>query len=323
MIQFNKISIIRFLHNLYRHFVYDEIEIFGSKSDVERMSEEIKCIKRQLDHQKLVNNIIVDSIENKDNTYIDELKYLIDNGYSNFPYKQVKECPLPQCGFDEIRKLPFVYHGDKKMYFSSDLTPVKSAEMYKYYIERENLLGGGYTEKAPHQYQTDSFKIEESDVLVDLGCAEALLSLDVIEKVKHVYLVEGDNKWIPALEATFEPYKEKVTIINKFVSDIDDEKNVRLETMLHNVGDSPLFIKMDIEGAEVKVLGNSSDFLKNKKNVKIACCTYHHNDDFNCIVNIINGMGYHYSVSEGHMLFSCYDESSSPFFRKGLVRVNN
>ena len=46
-------------------------------------------------------------------------------------------------------------------------------------------------------------RIDENDVLVDVGCAEALLSLDVIEKLKKVYLVESNKMWLYGVKATF------------------------------------------------------------------------------------------------------------------------
>ena len=70
------------------------------------------------------------------------------------------------------------------MYFP-ETYPVNWAEdLYKNYIETENILGGNYKEKSPHQYQTDEFYIKEGDILLDIGSAEALVALDVIEKVK-------------------------------------------------------------------------------------------------------------------------------------------
>jgi 16S rRNA A1518/A1519 N6-dimethyltransferase RsmA/KsgA/DIM1 with predicted DNA glycosylase/AP lyase activity len=65
-------------------------------------------------------------------------------------------------------------------------------------------LGGGYMEKMPHQYQTSYFQVKKNDILLDVGCAEALFSLDVIDKVKKVILFESDSVWFDPLKATFE-----------------------------------------------------------------------------------------------------------------------
>jgi 16S rRNA A1518/A1519 N6-dimethyltransferase RsmA/KsgA/DIM1 with predicted DNA glycosylase/AP lyase activity len=39
-----------------------------------------------------------------------------------------------------------------------------------------------------------------------------------VSGVNRIYMFEYDKEWIAALETTFEPYKDKVEIINKYVS---------------------------------------------------------------------------------------------------------
>ena len=79
--------------------------------------------------------------------------------------------------------------------------------------------------RSPHRY-FDHIEEFKDKVLLDVGAAEGILSLMAIEQVKHVYLFECSEDWIDALNKTFEPWKDKVTIIKKFVSDKDDENNV-------------------------------------------------------------------------------------------------
>lgn len=114
---------------------------------------------------------------------------------------------------------------------------------------------------------------------MDIGAAEGLLSLDCVETACKVYIVEADPVWIPALTATFEPWKDKCIIVNKFVSDHNDNTNIRLDTLLCNESNHQLFIKMDIEGGETNVLNASKEWLTSLKNMKLACCTYHHHND--------------------------------------------
>ena len=59
------------------------------------------------------------------------------------------------------------------------------------------------------------FNVDKETIVADIGCAEANFSLDVIDKVKHIYLLETNNVWSEPLKATFGTYKEKVTIVNK------------------------------------------------------------------------------------------------------------
>jgi hypothetical protein len=204
------------------------------------------------------------------------LAYLLENKTDIiFPYKQINKIENVQSGYDDSLKLSYVIHNGKKLYFPLS----QNAEsIYKKLIENENITGTTeerYREKHPHQYQSDTFFIKEGDVFCDIGCAEALLSLDVIDKVKRVYLVESDPMWLDALKATFKPYRDKVIIIDKLISDVDTETTITLSSLLKNEKESPVFIKMDIEGYETSVIEASKEFLLERQNIRIACCTYH------------------------------------------------
>ena len=63
-----------------------------------------------------------------------------------------------------------------------------------------------------------SYSSLEDVTLLDVGAAEGFFALSVIEHVKEIILFECDVEWIKALEATFKPWKDKVFIINKYVS---------------------------------------------------------------------------------------------------------
>ena len=251
----------------------------------------------------------------------EESLYIQKNGLAVFPYQRVRKMPSVEAGIDETLQLPYVIHKGKNLYFPHSYSIDKCLRMYESYISEECLLGGKFREKQPHQYLTETFTIEEGDVLVDVGCAEALLSLDNIEKVSKVYLFEFEPMWIPALNATFKDYMHKVVIINKYVSDKDTDTTITLKTALKNEHGKQLFIKMDIEGAEVEVLNGSRDYLSKTSNIKIACCTYHKQHDEEKIPQILSELGYHYEFSDGYMLFYLDANLQFPFFRHGLVRA--
>ena len=255
--------------------------------------------------------------------YEAEVNYILKNGLKVFPYKQINNVEEIESGFDNHYKLPYVLHKQKRLYFPKSYTIDFCVSMYRSYIGDECLLGGKYREKQPHQYLTESFCVEEGDVLVDVGCAEALLSLDSIDKVRKVYLFEADPIWLPALKATFKDYSDKVILINKYVSDKDSNATITLKTALKDEYSSRLFIKMDIEGAELSVLKGSKDFFKNRSNVKLACCTYHKYMDEIEIPVLMEEMGYNYEFSDGYMLFLYAKDIRYPYFRHGLVRAKN
>lgn len=258
------------------------------------------------------------------NNYGSELNYIKDtNGISAFPYRQVKTCNIPKYDFDAEKKLPFVTHNNKKLFFPSNWTPEFACEKYRYYIEKENLLGGGFTEKAPHQYVTETFHVEQNDIVVDAGCAEALFALDSVEKAKHVYLLEVDAIWFKPLQATFAPYKDKVTIIQKFLGGEKSENSVTLNSLFDKFSEESFFIKMDIEGAEESVIQGNKDFLTSQNKIKLACCTYHKAHHAEIISSLLKDMGYKLEFSDGYMLFPWDKHQQPPYFRKGLIRATN
>lgn len=255
--------------------------------------------------------------------YTEELSYIKQYGITDaFPYTQNKTLPTITSGFDPDKQLPFVMHHEKKLYFPQDWNISLVEKTYRNYIERENLLGGNYTSKAPHQYETDSFQVEKNDIVVDIGCAEALFALDTIEKSKHTYLFESDEKWIKPLKATFSNYLNKVTLVSKYIGDKDSEQATTLQTFFKNIDGETFFIKMDIEGAEKEALSSSQNFLKSHNNFKIACCTYHranHSDD---ISQLLQQLGYNTHFSDGFMLYFDDDNQVPPYFRRGLIRAS-
>ncbi len=60
------------------------------------------------------------------------------------------------------------------------------------------------------------FDVQAGDVLVDVGTAEGIFSIDKMDKIKKLYVIETDAEWIEALKCTFSNYIDKVIIIEKF-----------------------------------------------------------------------------------------------------------
>lgn len=257
--------------------------------------------------------------------YSDELDFLDKkNIHDMFPYDQVKTLESDEIlvGVDKRYKLPYVLHNGKKLFFPACWNPKEVSEKYKYYIERENLLGGGFTSKAPHQYQSEQFKIESGDILLDIGCAEGLIALDSIDNLKKLYLYEADPIWQRPLHATFAPYKDKVVIINKWVSDKDDSTSVTLNSSVKEDPMEHFFVKMDIEGAEEMVVKGNSDFFLNRK-INVACCTYHKYNHYSTLKDVFEKWGYSVSSSDGYMLCFMDNVFQPPYFRKGVIRASN
>jgi hypothetical protein len=227
-----------------------------------------------------------------------------------------------ESGFDDSLRLPYVIHKGKHLYFPRKYSVAQAVEAYKGYICGDRLLGKG-EDIAPHQYQSKDFQVRDGDVVVDVGCAEALFSLDVIEQASKVYLIERDGIWKAPLRATFAQYKDKAVFVQKLVSDKDSRTTVSLPSLLKCEPSSPLFIKMDIEGYEPKVVRTLLPLLRERDGITLSCCTYHNNEDAATLEQLFQQVGYRYEFSKGYMLFARYDQPAAPYFRHGVIRASN
>lgn len=255
-------------------------------------------------------------------------KYLIEREYLNsikkaevFPYKQLKTLENIECRIDRKYNLPYVIHNNKRLYFPENYSVEAARDTYKKFIDSENLFGGNYKEKAPHQYQSDNVKVEEGDTVIDIGAAEGLFALEIIDEADKVILIENDKKWLKPLKATFEPYRNKVTIINKSMSDKDNENEITLETCVKNLEIKGLFIKMDIEGYETTAIRINENILTKPYNTRLVCCAYHNQNDANELETLFNKYGYKTEFSDGYMIFVHDENIQAPFFRKGVIRA--
>ena len=188
---------------------------------------------------------------------------------------------------DESNQLMYIMHNDKKLYFPRNFTNRDIETLYKQLLAEED-------DNSPHRY-IKSWDELSGKILLDIGAAEGLISLNAIDYTEHIFLFESDENWIEALRATFEPYKNKVTIIKRYISNINDENHLTIDHFLEGKMINNLFIKMDIEGAELLALQGAENVLSNAKDVKLAICTYHRKDDFRNITDLFSTKGLIYN----------------------------
>ncbi len=220
--------------------------------------------------------------------------------------------------------LPFVVHGQgSKLFFPRHTSQVSVLNEYKVLVECEGLLGSGVLEKSPHCYQDEDFKVENGDILLDVGCAEAIFALDNIDKISKAYLFECLPEWRKPLRRTFAPYMDKVVFVDKLVSDKTQGNSITLVDAVKAdmVDDVHFFVKMDIEGWERTVIKGNADFFKRAK-VKLSCCVYHRQDDAQVIEKMLNDMGYKTRFSDGYML-PTMNGIHYPYFRHGVIYAQN
>lgn len=254
--------------------------------------------------------------------YQKELDYLRQRGsYCNFPYKPQHEDIIVESGFDQTNGMAFVIHKNKRLYFHEAYSEDEAEETYRNYLFVEKLLGKEDIPEAPHQYQSPRVHVADGDVVFDIGAAEGLFALDNIDKASHVVIVESDPKWIEPLKHTFAPYGDKVTIIQKFVSDADTENTISLKKLLSDITYDSAFVKIDIEGHELPSIASAESMLKEKTGIKLAVASYHKQHDADKMKNFFDRLNYYTEFSNGYMLFNQYDSPTPPYFRKGIVRA--
>ncbi len=243
------------------------------------------------------------------------LKYLSSHPISIFPYDFQEKYSKSDIELikDSTNGLYYVMHNNKKLYFKRSYSEAKIRSLY-------HGLQLDQDSESPHLYLTEDFNLNSNDVIADIGAAEGNFSLSNVETVKKIYLFECDEEWIEALEATFNPWKEKVVICNKFVSNLDRNDSISLDAFSKEHGDIT-FLKVDIEGEEANFLLGGHRFLQSERNYKIAICTYHKQEDEYEFTRLLESFGLHMKPSDGFMIFYHDHSIKEPFLRRGLLRA--
>lgn len=276
-----------------------------------------KLIPRSI-RLNILKGQIVENLENRDLNAEEQevLTFLKSHSLHIFPYnfpeKYKPEDILIEK--DSEKGLLYTLWEGKKLYFKNGHQREKAQVYFNSLLLEQDPL-------SPHRYLTENFDVHAGDVIVDVGAAEGNFSLSVIEKVKKVYIFEVEKDWIKALEATFEPWKEKVEIVQKYVSDEDTMDSIKLDTFFNN-GQTVNFIKADVEGAEAQVVNGAADLIKSQSNLKIAVCTYHRQSDAEELDKLLKNKGFVNHFSDKYMIFH-YGKSNvvkPPYLRKAVLR---
>jgi hypothetical protein len=243
------------------------------------------------------------------------LRYLENNPIRIFPYPFHDNYSPDSIEviFDPGKGMRYVVQDGKRLYFKKRWSEKRIKRAYSDLLREQDI-------NSPHRYLSESFIIGDDDVVADIGTAEGNFSLSVIEKIRKVYLFEYDHEWIQALKATFAPWSEKVEIINKYVSDHNDESHIRLDTFYKNKKDIT-FLKIDVDGAEGIVLDSCNEIFKTPESFKVALCTYHKNNDEKEFTSLLKNNGFSITPSKGYMIHYYDKKMKSPYLRRGLIRA--
>ena len=281
--------------------------------------------------KKMVPNILIDecrflilkrnlgklSFTEKEN-FKDEIEFIL---HGKDPW-----CPIPyslncsvgaeqvQVKTDYENGYSYVVHAcmgkEHRLYFPKDLSEYLIKELYCSLINEQDI-------NSPHCY-FDNTHFLENETLIDIGAAEGIITLNNLERIQHAYLFEGDSRWFIPLALTFADFKDKVTIINKYVSDIETDTSINLNNFLENHKEhNKLFIKMDIEGMEMQVLQSMVEVFKSRRNIKMSICAYHCPNDAEEITNLLKNFGFSTRFSKRYMYIGF--NADYPTFRKGVI----
>ncbi len=295
-----------------------------------QLTKEIQCLQYQMQNinakpneycqKMIVKKIIQNYQESKDEIIQEILNNIRKNNYVG-PYNQnfvlnhqgLTKKEMSQIRYDSQAEMYYGIWNGKKMYYPRGY----SVEMV---VEAINFVKLEQDTDSPHRYLNDQFMVEEGDIVIDAGVAEGNFALDIIDNAKKIYLVECEPKWIEALRKTFEPWTDKVIIIEKMLSDKNDDQYVSIDGFVEEGYVN--FIKMDVEGAEVPSLMGASSILRNSKNIKCAICTYHRKNAENDIRKILEEQSFYTMTTRGYIFFGeDMDSWIDGELRHGLIRA--
>ncbi len=249
-----------------------------------------------------------------DKRYQNEIEWIVRNKRIEvFPYEWVKEYDDfgTEVFTDKELKMKYVLHNGKRLYFPKGYSAKFIQRYYRSLVVEQD-------KRSAHHYFSDDEQCIEGSVFVDVGAAEGIISLNVVDKAEKIVMFECNDAWLEALNATFAPWKEKIQIIRKFAGNCDNENMISLDKYFEDESHlQNIVLKLDVEGAEQAVLSGAKTLLE--KNVIAAyICTYHNDNDYDLLVKLIEKFPFEIKKSGGYMY---YGEQAETGFRKGLIRV--
>jgi len=228
--------------------------------------------------------------------YYNAYRFMGKYGLTMYPgpyYLRYKSYNTAVSRDEEEGGLLYVVHQNKRLYFPRRYTPSDANKYYRSLLIEQDP-------ECAHCY-VKSYDELKGKTLLDIGAAEGIFALDAIEKLDYVYLFECEEKWMEALRVTFRPWKEKICIVKKYVSDHDEGECLTIDSLFQDKEKNNIFIKMDIEGAELAALKGAGQLLKNGKQISLAICTYHHPQDVHEIPSYLESLGYDCSLTKGFL----------------------
>ncbi len=161
-----------------------------------------------------------------------------------------------------------------------------------------------------HYYQKNHTPVESGEVLLDVGTAEGLFPLTVVEKCRKIIMVEPHPLLYRTLERTFAGHRNKVQLIHSAVGnqtgqlffeggsltgqiakDGTSGELVQVNKIddLIPAGEKITFLKADIEGFELPMLQGAAETIRRNR-PKIAITCYHNENVPEEIIGFVKGL---------------------------------
>jgi hypothetical protein len=278
----------------------------------------IIAIRRRIMTNKpeAIRNYFLNLEYSQQNAEIQEIiNYFRSNDFSIFPYFFTKKYRShnAQVLYDDECNMYYVPHNAKKLYFPEQWSRGRVLDYYISLCLEQDI-------DSPHRYETAEYYVKDGEIIADIGTAEGIWALNYVEQAGKIYLFECENEWIEALKKTFDPWKNKVEIINKYISNKTEGDKITFDDFIKN--NEINFIKVDIEGAEIQLLEGAPKTLSRNNHVKLLVCAYHKQDDETNIKSILEKHGFLIENTKRYMLFAAYGSKlKAPYVRRGLIRA--
>lgn len=247
----------------------------------------------------------------------DAVEHIRKHGIQLFPDSfpdtyRLEDSPLE---WDPHRNLHYTLWDGQRLYHKPTRRPGK-AQRYFHGLRIEQDV------RSPHRYLSDTFDVEVGDVVMDIGAAEGNFGLSGVGKAGRIFLMEPETAWHNAIQATFEPWKEKVTLLAHTIGDRDHGTTRTLDS-LFPTNQSVHFIKIDVEGQEARVLRGAKRLIEQQQRLRIAVCTYHRQTDADELQTLLESLGFHCEFTPGYMLyhFGSGNVVEPPYLRRGVLRA--
>ena len=206
----------------------------------------------------------------------------------------------------------------KKMYFSKKMSSASCRLYYESIIIEQDS-------KSPHFYFSEKVKekLKQGGTVLDLGGAEGVFALECVNYADKVLCFEADEKWIAPLKKTFAPYKNKIKLVRKFVSDVSEGEFITLDHYFSKKIPTDIsVIKMDIEGFEQKALLGMKKTLEKNPDAIVLVCAYHTPEAEKEINEIMQNMGYTGEKRKGFIFCWAGEDFVEPYARRGVIEYS-